>query len=222
MSAFQNQSPTRTRKQGIGEPPPTHLIRVAATEDFLADEFVNIVGAPGAGSTQPGDPSRRIGFEVDRPDASPDEVRHTADGVLLLLRHLDTGSFKAANAILAGLPAGFETALVIATVRESGQSEFKMSCACGQKLYVSDSQVGKQGRCPVCGKKFVLPAEEALIQSRLPMDPPAQLIQLVRGHRTLYQCALNALLEKIDRRTDALKRQTMRIQIADDTTVHGI
>jgi hypothetical protein len=191
---------------------------VLATERALAEEFATILGGS-AGHTLPGaDPNKRIKLETDRPNTGPSAAPISADGLLLLIRHLDEASFREARSILAGLPADIETALVVATIRESGQSEFKMSCTCGQKLYVSDAQIGKQGRCPACGRRFTLPAEDDLVRAHLTMEPPVTVVHLVRGHRSLYQTAVAALMSKIEDHGEAVKRQTMRIQIPDDTS----
>lgn len=36
----------------------------------------------------------------------------------------------------------------------------RYSCACGQELKAPDSLVGKRGKCPHCGKEFIVPAKE--------------------------------------------------------------
>lgn len=49
----------------------------------------------------------------------------------------------------------------------------KLKCPCGEKLTAPESAAGKRGKCPKCGKSFVIPRPKAAAPVPTPQPPPA-------------------------------------------------
>jgi predicted RNA-binding Zn-ribbon protein involved in translation (DUF1610 family) len=109
--------------------------------------------------------------------------------------------------------------------REEGEIDFKMSCpACGQKLWVRDTDIGKRGRCPNCKKAFKLPSQAGHLKSQLMLPDAVPALTVVRDKASSCRGALASLIahfagaivpsvEKMD--SETLKKTTVRVQVQD-------
>ena len=153
-----------------------------------------------------------------------DETIRKADAVALLVRFLDVMSLDKIRAIYRRLPSERSAPMAVILFREEGEIDFKMSCpACGQKLWVRDTDVGKRGRCPNCKKAFKLPSQAGHLKSQLMLPDAVPALTVVRGKPASCRGALASLLaylagtivpgEKMDQET--LKKTTVRVQVQD-------
>lgn len=154
-----------------------------------------------------------------------DEAIKQADAVAMLVRFLDVISLDKIRAIYRRLPSERSSPMAVIVFREEGEIDFKMSCpACGQKLWVRDTDVGKRGRCPNCKKAFKLPSQAGHLKAQLMLPDAVPALTVVRGKAASCRGALASLLaylkgtivagsEQIDQET--LKKTTVRVQIQD-------
>lgn len=154
-----------------------------------------------------------------------DEHLRRADAVALLIRFLDVISLDKIRAIYRRLPSERSAPMSVFLFREEGEIDFKMSCpACGQKLWVRDTDIGKRGRCPNCKKAFKLPAQAAHLKSQLMLPDAIPALTVVRGNASSCRGAISSLLAylggtivpsaaQIDQET--LKKTTVRVQVQD-------
>jgi len=155
-----------------------------------------------------------------------DEVIKGADAMALLVRFLDVISLDKIRAIYRRLPSERSSPMSVLLFREEGEIDFKMSCpACGQKLWVRDTDVGKRGRCPNCKKAFKLPSQAGHLKAQLMLPDAVPALTVVRGKVASCRGAVASLLaylkgtvvpgteEGIDQET--LKKTTVRVQIQD-------
>ena len=161
------------------------------------------------------------------PRMSPnwDETIKQADAVALLVRFLDVISLDKIRAIYRRLPSERSSPMAVILFREEGEIDFKMSCpACGQKLWVRDTDIGKRGRCPNCKKAFKLPSQSGHLKAQLMLPDAVPALTVVRGKAASCRGALASLLaylkgtivpgaEPIDQET--LKKTTVRVQVQD-------
>lgn len=157
-----------------------------------------------------------------------DETVRQADAVILLVRFLDVISLDKIRAIYRRLPSERTAPMAVVLFREEGEIDFKMSCpACGQKLWVRDTDVGKRGRCPNCKKAFKLPSQAGHLKAQLMLPDAVPAITVVRGKAASCRGAIASLLAylkgaivpeavKIDQET--LKKTTVRVQVQDTET----
>ena len=154
-----------------------------------------------------------------------DESLKKADAIALLVRFLDVISLDKIRAIYRRLPSERTSPMAVVLFREEGEIDFKMSCpACGQKLWVRDTDIGKRGRCPNCKKAFKLPSQAGHLKSQLMLPDAVPALTVVRGKPATCRGALASLMaylsgtivpgaEKLDQET--LKKTTVRVQIQD-------
>ena len=157
--------------------------------------------------------------------AAWDDSMKKSDAVALLVRFLDVISLDKIRAIYRRLPSERTVPMSVILFREDGEIDFKMSCpACGQKLWVRDSDVGKRGRCPNCKKAFKLPSQAGHLKSQLMLPDAVPAITVVRGKPASCRGALASLMsylagsivpkaEGLDQET--LKKTTVRVQLSD-------
>lgn len=202
----------------------------------MGDVFVESVGGS---DVRIGD--RRVHFEVlagdPRVNPSWKDDLARAGALILLVRFMDIISMDKVKAIFRSIPPelGLPTAIVL--FREEGEADFKISCgACGQKLWVRDTDAGKRGRCPNCKKSFPLPSQDEHLRSQLEI-PASVLVSRVNKNMAACQVAVAALLGQVRRPgsgapvraatdeafdPDILKQTTMRIQLSGDTSTGGV
>ena len=154
-----------------------------------------------------------------------DDSMKKTDAVALLVRFLDVISLDKIRAIYRRLPSERTVPMSVILFREDGEIDFKMSCpACGQKLWVRDSDVGKRGRCPNCKKAFKLPSQAGHLKSQLMLPDAVPAITVVRGKPASCRGALASLMsyltgtivpkaEGLDQET--LKKTTVRVQLSE-------
>ena len=153
-----------------------------------------------------------------------DSVRK-ADGMILIARFLDVISLDKIKAIYRRLPSDKMIPLTVLLAREEGEVDYKMSCpACGQKLWVRDSDIGKRGRCPTCKKPFKLPSQVDLIRSQLMLPDTVPVAQIAKNDQASCLAALQSLAGRLTGtiaegqviQEENLKKTTVRVQINND------
>jgi hypothetical protein len=154
-----------------------------------------------------------------------DEIMKKADAVAILVRFLDVISLDKIRAIYRRLPSERTVPMSVILFREEGEIDFKMSRpACGQKLWVRDSDVGKRGRCPNCKKAFKLPSQAGHLKSQLMLPDAVPAITVVRGKPAPCRGALANLMSYINGAIvpktegldpETLKKTTVRVQVSD-------
>ncbi len=154
-----------------------------------------------------------------------DESVKKADALVLLLRFLDVISLDKVKAIYRRLPSESLIPMAVFLFREEGEIDFKMSCpACGQKLWVRDTDIGKRGRCPNCKRAFKLPAQAGHLKTHLMLPDAVPVISVVRGNASSCRGAVSSLIGRVAGRLadetspdpETLKQATVRVQIQPD------
>ncbi len=148
-----------------------------------------------------------------------------ADALVLLVRFLDVISLDKIKAIYRRVPSEKLMPLSVFLFREEGEIDFKMSCpACGQKLWVRDTDVNKRGRCPNCKKAFKLPSQAGHIKSQLMLPDAVPVLSVVRGNPSSCRGALASLIARVEGEivgagaapdAETLKKATVRVQLPD-------
>lgn len=194
-------------------------------ETFLQNVCAGAVGTSGDTVVE----ERPVHLDIMAGDprmiAEWDDSMKKADAVALLVRFLDVISLDKIRAIYRRLPSERTVPMSVILFREDGEIDFKMSCpACGQKLWVRDSDVGKRGRCPNCKKAFKLPSQAGHLKSQLMLPDAVPAITVVRGKPASCRGALASLMsyltgtivpktEGLDQET--LKKTTVRVQLSE-------
>jgi len=192
-------------------------------ETFVQDVCKNANGGAGVTEIE----STQVAMDVlagdPRLNAGWDEKVKSADALVLLVRFLDVISLDKIKAIYRRLPGESHVPISAFLFREEGEIDFKMSCpACGQKLWVRDTDVNKRGRCPNCKKAFKLPAQAAHIKGQLMLPDAVPVISVVRGNVSSCRGAVASIIGRVAgilgvgagaADPDALKKATVRVQI---------
>ena len=144
------------------------------------------------------------------------------NGVILLVRFLDNMSLEQVKTVHSALPSYSVLPLVVVIYREAGEGEFKISCsACGQKLWVRDSDAGRSGRCPHCRKVFILPTQIGILRSYLMLTEATPIVQVTKAKAATARATIAGLMDRVKATHEAMKSQTMRVQIPADETSKG-
>lgn len=115
----------------------------------------------------------------------------TADVLVMLVRFLDALSLDRIKYIRNHLPDAPPIPMAVLLFREEGEIDFKMSCpACGQKLWVRDTDEDKRGRCPNCKKAFRLPSQAQHVKAELSLPDAVPVTRVVRGNASSCRNAL--------------------------------
>lgn len=188
----------------MSEETKTINVVVASVEEAVMEKALQDLGGALTGSTATQViPLQGITIRV-QPVLSPEENkerwdtrRGTASAVALLVRHGDYFTMEAHRKILKTIG---ESPVPVAVVvyRETDASDFKISCPeCGQKLWVSDNDADKRGRCPNCQKPFTIsdPARHVRVELGLPKDTTIVLTQ--EGNPIAIQAAIVNLVRPI-------------------------
>ncbi len=149
-----------------------------------------------------------------------------ADAVVVVVRFLDVLSLEKIKSIYRELPTENNLPVGIILLRDPGEIDFKISCpACGQKLWLRDTDVGKRGRCPNCKKPFIIVSQADHIKSQLMLADGMLITRVVRGDLASLEKAMTALMRSVsgeimpvvaDGHTEALKNVTTRIEIPEN------
>lgn len=195
-------------------------ILVISLDLDMARMFVQSVCGPGATPAQTVVGNETIFFETSDHPPLPmqvaDAAPRRADGILLLVRMLDSLSIDRVKDIYRNLPSDKVTPLSIVICREMGEVEFKISCpACGQKLWVRDADVGRRGRCPQCKKAFVLPSQANHLKSQLLLPDAVHIVNVILSHGSSCRGVVAGVLERVDALEQVSKASTVRVQVTD-------
>jgi predicted RNA-binding Zn-ribbon protein involved in translation (DUF1610 family) len=149
-----------------------------------------------------------------------------ADAIVLVVRFLDVLSLEKIKAIYRELPTEINIPIGIVLLRDPGEIDFKISCpACGQKLWLRDTDVGKRGRCPNCKKPFVIMSQAEHIKSQLMLGDGMLITKVTRGDLASFEKAIASLMKSVsgeirpmvaDSHAEALKNVTARIEIPEN------
>jgi hypothetical protein len=197
-------------------------ILLIACEPSLSEAFIaSINGVEGTPPTvKIGDV--RLALLAASPKSEAQDLQFAmgqCDGALVLMHHADELTLHAARTAVRVLPSGISLPQALVVMREAREQQFKMSCACGQKLLVRDADAGHHGRCPRCGKLFLVPQQNALIKSYLMIANHPVMLSATIGHDASCRASLNLLLEQAARRDVAVKSDTMLIEIPTDQII---
>jgi len=147
-----------------------------------------------------------------------------ADALILMVRFMDVTSIDKLNAIHRSIPSEGSPPLFVFLFREQDQAEFKRSCpTCGQKLWVRDMDVGREGRCPNCKASFALLSQEDLIKKEITLPDAVPVIRVYQGDEGSVKSAFAWILPGVTSRIaeqaafdeEVLKKSTIRVQIDD-------
>lgn len=184
-------------------------------------------------------PEQREGITIDDVQVSIDVVagipsqersfrEHMAkaNAVAIVVRFLDVLSLEKIKAIYRDLPIESNIPVAVFMLRDEGEIDFKISCpACGQKLWLRDTDVGRRGRCPNCKKPFVILSQADHIKAQLMLADGVPIMRVVRGDFGLFEKAISALLKSVSvgikpmiagTHVEALKNVTTRIEIQEN------
>lgn len=196
-------------------PLPVHLA-VVTVDPVAGTTFLDTVCGSGAAEVRLDNAVLRlflVAYEAGQ-EGVLENALAAADGVALLVSHVDAISMDTLKAAYRALPTDLPTTMLI--LRDAGKVEFKLSCpACGQKLWVRDEDQGRAGRCPHCKKTFVLPGQAAHIRSLLMLPDSVPLVTVTQGHQGACRGPIAALGERTRMRAQVLKSATMRVQVTD-------
>ena len=145
--------------------------------------------------------------------------------IIFIARFLDVHSIEKIKNIYRYLPADFSNPIGVFLLRDKGEIDFKISCpACGQKLWLRDTDVGKRGRCPNCRKPFVILSQLEYLKSQLMLPDSVMVNYVVRQDSDSTRAAIEKLLNSSPvgirpmhpaTSVEALANATVRIQIQE-------
>lgn len=192
----------------------------------LAEAFVETLAGSEQGATINNNPAQFTIIAGD-PVQYPtwDEFISAADLIVVVVRFLDVHSLEKIKSIYRYLPTDLNVPIGIFLLRDKGEVDFKVSCpACGQKLWLRDTDVGKRGRCPNCKKPFIILSQLDYFKTQL-MLPDNVLVQYaIREDAVSCANAMNKLAgatpvgirpAEVAGNLEALKNATMRIQLQE-------
>jgi len=203
---------------------------VLSIHQELGETFLQSVCAGASGSSgETVVENRPVHVEVlagdSRLNPAWDETIKKADAIALLVRFLDVVSMDRIKVIYRRLPSEKAVPMAVFLFREEGEIDFNMSCpACGQQLWVRDTDVGKRGRCPNCKKAFKLPSQAGHLKGTLMLPDAVPAITVVRGNASSCRGAVATLLQYVSGvivpkegglDSETLKKTTVRVQVAD-------
>jgi hypothetical protein len=147
-----------------------------------------------------------------------------ADGLLLLVRFMDVLTMDRLKKIREQLPTDPVKPMAVLLFREPDEIDFKMSCpACGQKLWVRDTDEGKRGRCPNCKTAFHLPSQPQHAKVELALHADIPVIRVVGKDGRSCRNALENLRGHLAGDTrppfdpEVLLRSTAKIEVPPET-----
>lgn len=194
-------------------------VSILAFQEDAGGAFLQTVCGPDARSATQDEKTLHFDLHAQDPARPPLEGLdlRLVNGVVVLVRFLDSVSMEQVKALHHALPSHTVLPQVVVIFREAGESEFKMSCAsCGQKLWVRDSDAGRSGRCPHCRKIFILPTQSGILKSYLMLTEATPVLQVIKGKAATGRAVVTALLDRVKAVSEAMKSQTMRVQIPVD------
>ncbi len=154
-----------------------------------------------------------------------DEQVAAADAIIFVARFLDVHSIEKIKNIYRCLPSESSNPIGIFLLRDKGEIDFKISCpACGQKLWLRDTDVSKRGRCPNCKKPFVILSQLEYLKSQMMLPDAVTVNYVVRQDSESTRAAIEKLLDsspvgirpaRPGAAVEPLMNATVRIQIQE-------
>lgn len=195
---------------------------ISAQPELLGSFITSVCGGPGGSAKATLRGLADVYLEPFAPDAMALESTQSRlremDFCLLLVKFLDAITLDSIRDLMRSLPSVAAHNLHILICRQSGESEYKISCTkCGQKLMVRDAMAMRRARCPHCQDFFQVPGQADLVRAEL-LVPANRLVRKVMldDPATGLQ-ALEAVISHHAIRTNAAKSTTMRLDLPADT-----
>lgn len=193
----------------------------------LADDFLGSIASEDNSELTIG--GHRVALDVfagnPAEDPSFSERVAKAYAITILVRFLDMLSLDKIKNIYRHLAQAGSVPNAFFYIRDKGELDFKISCSsCGQKIWLCDTDVGKHGRCPNCGKPLIVLSQSDHLKTQLLLPEDMPCLKVTRKDNGSFRTALSKLLEsKISGVTpsdanvnlEALKHATVRIQVQD-------
>lgn len=140
------------------------------------------------------------------------------DFCLLLVKFLDALTLDAIRDLIRALPSNASHSLHVLICRQSGESEYKISCTkCGQKLMVRDAMAMRRARCPHCQDFFQVPGQADLVRAELLVPANRLVRKIMLDDQASGLQALEAVISHHAIRANAAKSTTMRLDLPADT-----
>lgn len=122
---------------------------------------------------------------------------HQADGLVMLVHHLDQSSMDEVLALLAKVDVAPSSPLGVFIYRSEADRRFKISCPeCGQKLQVLEREIGMRGRCVNCKRPLKVPTPSEHVRKTLRLPDAVPVLNVVHGNASLCCGALENLLAR--------------------------
>ena len=118
-----------------------------------------------------------------------------ADGLILLIRHLDAESIERARETLAAAPPPDRLPRVLVIGRAEMEREYKAACpACAQKMLLNDADAGRGARCPRCEYRFRILEPAAYLRAALNVGAATPVYLAALGQPAGCRACLGPLL----------------------------
>lgn len=200
---------------------------VVAIYRELAEDFLGAVAPAETSELTIG--SHRVVMDVFVGDPADDATFADrvakAQAITLLVRFLDVLSLDKIKNVYHHLAQAGSVSKAVFYLRDKNELDFKISCpACGQKLWLRDTDIGKRGRCPNCSKPFVILSQADHLKTHLLLPEGMPCIKVIRKDNDSFRAAVAKLLESeasgitpadASVSMEALKHATVRIQVQD-------
>ncbi len=120
-----------------------------------------------------------------------------ADAFVLLCHFLDQASLQGVRQLYHRLKAIRDVPLGLFILRNPDEKQFKISCPqCGQKLWVSEEEIGMRGRCVNCRHGWTIEAPAESIRHGLRLPDSVPVLNVTRGNAAGCRGALANLLAR--------------------------
>lgn len=165
------------------------------------------------------------GAKIEREMPPPEIAR--SDAFVLLAHFLDHGSIDTLQRLYHRLRFIRSAPLGLFIFRNEGEHQFKISCPeCGQKLWVSEEEIGMRGRCVNCRQIIPIRSPAEMLRQRLSLPDSVPVLNVTRGNTAGCRGALANLVARAltgvvaDRAANPVRpvsEMTMPIQVAGDS-----
>lgn len=223
MSMFRVTSVKKSHEAHADNMKHVDFYVLLASPDFeLAKQFmITLSGSSGTmGVTQI--KNAQVLMEVVTPEhkiADLEMKMDQVDIIMTLVEHLDVLTINATRSLLSSItPLASRAEIVMVRMQQSGASQFKISCECGQKVYASIADIGRKGRCPTCKKSLTIPSPDSWLRDQKLAGDGMPILSAVIGHSTQCRTVLEQAIERVEARNRALHSSTVSIDLSANET----